>query len=136
MSIDFESVAVNDQTMSLYIVYRDQVWKKCPMPEGSYTWTCDIELPARISLIFGGRSDMATVVDQDNNIVKNQSCRIQAIRFDGLPIWELWPEHCVITELDDSDDVIIGATVCANGRVDLVFDQPTTFACLVTSKLQ
>lgn len=136
LSIDFESVAVNDQTMSLWIIYRDQVWRHGSMPEGSYTWTHNIELPARVSLIFGGRSDRATLVDSNNNIVKNQSCRINSVRFDGLPVWSLWTEHCVITELDDSDDVIIGATVCANGRVDLIFDQATAFECLVTSKLQ
>jgi hypothetical protein len=136
ISLDLESVAVNNRTMGVSILYQGQTWHWPTLPEGLFTWSHDIELPAKITLIFGGRSGTTTLVDEHNNIVKNMSVRINTVKFDGLPLWNLWTEHCVITELDDSDDVIIGATVCANGRVDLVFDHTTVFECVASSKLQ
>lgn len=135
LSIEFETESVNEKTMSLQILYNDRIWQQKPMPEGTCVYTQEITLPAKISLIFSGRHGTTTLIDENNNIIKNMCILIKTIKLDGLPLWQFWPEFNVITECDESDDLILGSALVVNGRADLFFNEPTTFECILKSKL-
>jgi hypothetical protein len=135
LTIDFASTEVNGRSMGVCIVYNNQKWIFKSLNHGLHKWSHTIELPARVSLLFGGRHGVTTLVDQHNNIVSNMSVKINSICLDGLPCWDYWPEHAILAECDDSDQLIIGSTVCANSRVDLWFNEATAFDWVVKTKL-
>lgn len=135
LSIEFECESVYDKTMNLCIVHNEEiVLPTMAMPEGSFTWDYNIELPTRLTLITSGRTQSSTIVDEHNNIVKNMSITIKNIFLDGLPVWNFWADHCIITECDDSDEVIIGPTICSNGTITLEFNELSVFKWLVKTK--
>jgi hypothetical protein len=137
LSIEFETESAHDKTMNLCIMHNNQIVQESrAMPEGSYTWHHDIELPTTITLITSGRLQSGTIVDENNNIIKNMSIKIKDIFLDGLPIWNFWTEHFVIAECDDSDEIVIGPVICANAKIDLRFEEESVFKWLVKTKLQ
>lgn len=135
LSIDFETISVNQKTMSLIIVCDGKIWTKKPMPEGITTWSQDIILPTKVSLIFGNRDKNSTLVDSHNNIIKNMSIIIKSIKLDNLPCWPHWTDSNCITEQDDTNELIISSTICENGKMDIIFDDTNSFSWLVKSKL-
>lgn len=136
LSIEFETESVHGKTMNLCILHNNQIVQKShAMPEGVSTWSHDIELPTTIRLITSGRGQDSTIVDEHNNIVKNMSIKINNIFLDGLPAHHVWPEDSVIIECDDSDEILIGATICANATIALEFQEESVFKWIVKTKL-
>ena len=136
LSIEFETESVYGKTMNLCILHNNQIVQKSyAMPEGVSTWSYDIVLPTTISLITSGRGQVSTIVDEHNNIVKNMSIKIKNIFLDGLPAHHVWPEDSVIAECDDSDEVLIGSTICANATIELEFNEESVFKWVLKTKL-
>jgi hypothetical protein len=135
LSIEFETESVHGKTMHLCILYNNQIVQKSrAMSEGVSTWCHEIELPTTITLITSGRGPASTIVDSNNNIVKNMSIKIKNIFLDGLPTWDNWYEEAIITECDDSDEILIGSTICANATVALEFKEHNVFKWIVKTK--
>lgn len=134
LEIEFDFVAVNNRTMSLDIVYNNSiVWTRKSLPEDNIRCVLEIVFPAKISLIFTGRTGQTTLIDEHQNIIKNMSINIKKMHVDGLEVCPVWVENNVITECDDSDEIIIGPCLCANGRADLFFNEPDAFKFIVKS---
>jgi hypothetical protein len=136
LSIEFETESVHDKTMNLCVMHNNQVVHKSrAMPEGSYTWHYDVELPTTITLITSGRGPTSTIVDEHNNILKNMSIKIKNVFLDGLPTWDGWAEYAIITECDDSDEIVIGSVICNNGTITLEFQEESVFKWIVKTKI-
>jgi len=135
LSIEFVTTAVNSRTMHLSIDTQDSIETIGTLPEGKWVWKKYITLPARVCLWFDNRNGVTTLVDEQGNITKNMSVKINTVSLDGLPCWEYWTEHSIITECSDTQNLLIGSTVCANGCVELLFDATSAFEWAVKTKL-
>jgi hypothetical protein len=136
ISIRFNAEAVDNRTMSLLITCNDKSWKFLPLPGGDTIWSADICLPTTLRLMFGGKTQTDTKVDSYGNIISDMKVTIENISLDGINCWEWWTEHSTILELDDSDEILLGKSICSNGRVDLRFDHDHAFFWLASSKLE
>lgn len=136
ISFELDSVPFNNKTMSLCVLCNDHmIQSPMRLPNGISIQSYDIELPSKITLLTGCRDANGTVVDKNNNIITNMSITINSIRLDGLPAWKYWSENLLIIECDDSDEIILGKHICANGKIDIFLNESSAFNWLVKSKL-
>lgn len=134
LSIDFETVGYQGKTMSLTIINDGDVWCQTSMPEGWSSWNKEVILPTKVTLVFGNHDKNSNRVNEDGS-VDQMSIRIKSIKMDGMSCWEYFPESFCITECNDSDDIILGSTMCVNGKMELLFNEDNAFTWLVKSKL-
>ena len=134
LSIDLETVAVNDKTMSLQILYNNRIcWQQKPLAEGFTTWSQDIVLPSTVTLVFGNRLEHSTIVDDQGKIIKNMSIIIKSIKLDNLPCWPYYLND-LVTDSDSSDEIFLGPTICTNGKMDIIFNENSAFHWIVKTK--
>lgn len=135
ISIDFQARSYQGRTMSLEIRNEDRAWKYDPLPVDHMTWNACIHLPCSVTLLFAGKKHDDTQVDEAGNIVHDMCVIIQDIRLDGISCWRHWPELGIVLEREDSDDILLGKHITANGRVDLPLQEANAMFWLVKSTL-
>lgn len=134
LSIDFDTVEIDGNTMSLMIMYDNKiVWQEKKMPKGLLTWRHKIKLPNKVSLIVGNHNNRLNYTDNDGNLIP-QSIKIKAIKMDNYPCNKYYQELNTILEKDEDGELILGDVLCANGRMDLQFNEPTAFHWLVKTQ--
>jgi len=135
ITIELDANKVNDSTMSVLITTNNITWKFVPLKEGINRWSAEISLPTTVSLEFGGKKENDTIVDVDGNIVANKSVVIKNIMLDGISCWDYWIESSIISELDKTNEILLGKIITENSRVDLIFNEDNAFFWLAQSKL-
>jgi len=85
LEIEFEFGSCNDKNFT--VVVDDNKSIKTITPTDNFYCT-DIELPAQVKLMFSGKADGDTLMDEDNNIVEDMYVKLAAIWLDKFPLHE------------------------------------------------